>query len=227
MDNKKYVFVGNREYVLREMINQKLNIVAVWVMEHSFLQKQLEENKFIDYTVIHSKQEILEAIANTYFDILVSNGNKYILPISKLKKSIYINIHPSFLPDLKGKDPINGACLFQRSGGATCHLMDDGIDTGKIISRVEIPMTEDLDAALLYQLCFKAEVKAYCNAYEKDFQVIKPQPQLNNTIYYSIDPKDWFIDFTRGFDYMLRQAKAFGYKSHGLYFSSEGCNYKF
>lgn len=227
MDNREYVFVGNREYVLREMIKQKLKIVAVLVMKNSFLEKCLKKEQFIEYKVVHNKAELIDEITNTKFDILISNGNKYILPISELKKANYINIHPSFLPDLKGMDPVNGACLFKRSGGAACHLMDNGIDTGEIISRVEIPMTEDLDAALLYQLCFKAEVKAYYKAYERNFQIMKPQPDLINTIYYSMQPKDWLIDFNKGFDFILRQVKAFGYKSHGIYFSCNKLNYKF
>lgn len=53
--------------------------------------------------------------------------------------------------------------LFDRSCGATCHIMDDNIDTGDIISRVKIPTTPDIEAGILYQLCFKAEVEVFKN----------------------------------------------------------------
>ena len=102
----KYVFTGNREYVLREMIRQGLSINRVWVMENSFLHRRLLEDRFIDYIVVSSKKELIREILDADFDILVSNGCKFILPITRLKKEKgrddirFINIHPSFLPDL-------------------------------------------------------------------------------------------------------------------------------
>lgn len=226
-DYRRYVFVGNREYVLREMIDRKFNIAAVWVMDGSFLQKRLEAENFIGYDVIHEKKELLDKINGVDFDILISNGNKYVLPISSLKKALYINIHPSFLPDLKGKNPVNGACLLGRSAGAACHWMDDGIDTGKVISRVEIPMTEDIEAAILYQLSFKAEVLVFREAYRKNFMPAVPQPQMDGAVYYTMRLEESMVDFRKGFDHILRQTKAFGDKSHGVCFSCNGKTFTF
>lgn len=55
------------------------------------------------------------------------------------------NIHPSMLPSFSGLYPlgqqlINSPC-FQ---GATLHLIDDGIDTGPIVSQVVIPIDRKL-----------------------------------------------------------------------------------
>lgn len=221
-DERRYVFVGNREYVLKEMLRKGLHIAEIWVMENSFLHRTLMEDPFAQYRVISNKDQLLKQIKTTDFDILISNGCKYVLPISQLKKAKYINIHPSFLPDLKGKDPINAACLYERDCGASCHEMDDGIDTGKIIARIRIPMSEDIEAALLYQLCFKAEVMAFQEAYTKDFETVPVQPDKEDAIYFSMRPSDWLVKFESGFSYVLRQAKAFGYRSKGLYFKING-----
>lgn len=226
-DQKKYAFVGNRGYILQEMIHKGLDIVAVWVMEDSFLHNTLMREKYIDYKVIKTKEQLVESIENTDFDVLISNGCKYILPISRIKMAVYINIHPSYLPDLKGKDPINGAVLYGRDCGATCHVMDDGIDTGKIISREKIEISDDIDAALLFQLAFQAEVMAFNKAYEKKFAPFVRQPEVENCIYYSTQPSDRLIDFNKGFDNIIRQVRAFGYKSKGLYFKCNGKNYRF
>ena len=226
-DQKKYVFVGNRGYVLQEMIKKRLNIVAVWVIENSFLHNTLKSNKYIEYDVIKTKKQLIESIQITNFDVLISNGCKYILPISCMKHATYINIHPSYLPDLKGKDPINGAILFGRDSGATCHVMDDSIDSGKIISRERIDITDDLDAAILFQLAFQAEVIVFNKAYERDFVPLINQPEAGDSIYYSTQPSERLIDFNKGFDYIIRQVKAFGYKSKGLYFKCNGESYRF
>lgn len=223
----RYVFVGNREYVLKEMIKMNLNIIDVWVMENSFLHNRLLEDKFIHYKVIKDKKELLSLIDNVSFDILISNGCKYILPISQLKQAKYINIHPSFLPDLKGMDPINAAILFNRDCGATCHWMDDKIDNGKIISRIKIPVTFDLDASILYQLAFKAEIQAFKEAYNRSFEPMAHQPVLKDSIYFSMHLSDRLIDFNNDFDYILRQVRAFGYNSKGLFFKCNNKNYRF
>lgn len=231
-DKRTYVFAGNRSYVLEEMIRQGLNVSHIWVMEGSFLHrsldgplKDLEKGRKVQ--VVQNKKQLLELIRDTDFDILISNGCKYILPVSRLKQALYVNIHPSYLPDLMGKDPVNGACLLNRDCGAACHRMDDGIDTGSIIARVRIPMTEDLEAGLLFQLCFKAEILAFQAALSRNFEPLAEQPSRDGAVYYSMRPSEQLVDFGKGFDYVLRQARAFGYRSKGLYFQSGGRQFHF
>lgn len=226
MDTRKYVFVGNRECVLQKMIAKGLDVKAVFVMENSFLQRWLDKTHLIDYTVVSKKKQLLELLSSVEYDILVSNGCKYILPINDMKEALYINIHPSNLPDLKGMDPINGACLYNRTAGAACHIIDAGIDTGQIISRVSIPMTDDLDATLLFQLSFKAEVMAFEQAYEKNYSLMAQQPSVDDALYYTISQQDMLIDFSKDIESLERQSRAFGYKSKGLFFKCEGKIYK-
>ena len=226
-DVKKYVFVGNREYVLKEMIRMGLNIVGVYVMENCFLHRRLQEEKFIDFVAISKKKQLLEILAITDFDILVSNGCKYILPINDMKEATYINVHPSYLPDLKGMDSINGACLFNRTSGAVCHVIDAGVDTGEIIARVGIPMTDDVDTAMLFQLCFKAEVMAFKEGYDLGFVPMESQPVVEDAKYNSITESEFIVDFNSDIDYILRQIRAFGYESKGLFFKVNGKTYKF
>lgn len=226
-DIRKYVFVGNREYVLKEMIAMGLNIIGVYVTADSFLERRLKTNPFINYTVINKKKELLECLSNTDYDILVSNGCKYIFPIGEMREALYLNVHPSYLPDLKGMDPINGACLFKRTAGAACHIIDKGIDTGKIISRVAIPFTDDLEAAVLFQLSFKAEVMAFKNAYDRNYQIMEEQPNTNDAIYYTIKPEEFLVDFEKSCEYVICQSKSFGYQSKGLYFKCNGQVFKF
>lgn len=231
-DSRRYVFVGNREFVLREMVRMGLNVIKAWVIKDSYLERTLEKEAFVEYEVITNKEQLLSGINNTDFDILISNGCPHILPISKLKgqpltkDALFINIHPSILPDLRGKDPLNGACLFNRDSGATCHYMDDGIDTGKKISQVRIPMTDDIDTVLLFQLSFIAEKDVFVMAYERNFKESEEIIQVDDPIYYTIDPKDMIINFDNGFDHILRQARAFGYWSKGLKFSVENTVFK-
>lgn len=224
-DQRKYIFVGNRSYVLEEMIRRGLDIKSVWIMENSFFHKMLDTSPAFlkgtqDVRIVRGRRQLLDLLGAAEFDVLVSNGCKYVLPVSQLRRALYINVHPSYLPDLKGKDPVNGACLFGRAAGAACHIMDDGIDTGRIIARVQIPMTDDIEAGLLFQLCFKAEVIAFQDALARNFEPLTQQPSGEGALYYSMTPSEQLINFEKGFDFVLRQARAFSYQSKGLYFRS-------
>lgn len=198
MKNTKYAFAGNRANVLKKMMELELNIVKIWAVENSYLQRFLEDNA-IPYTVIVNKSELIKEIQNEPFDYFISNGLPIILPMDKLvtENKKYINIHPSLLPDLRGKDPIPGALLFNRRIGATCHYMDNGIDSGDIISQVEIDNTPDLEAGLLYQLSFIAEAQVFEEAYINQFRAISKQVLLGDEIYYSFKEDDLVINFEK------------------------------
>ena len=192
----KFIFIGNRINVLKKMIELKCEIVEIFAVKESVLERELKILN-IPYKRIENKVNLVEAIINTEFDCLVSNGCPYILPVSKIKKinQKFINIHPSLLPDLKGKHPINGALLFERRHGVTCHHMDDGIDTGDIISNIEIPLDSQIELQLLYQLSFKAEAEVFYKAFMSDFKCIDVIQINDKPIYYTREEKDLIITY--------------------------------
>ena len=155
----------------------------------------------------------------------MSNGCPFILPISKLKKKIFSNIHPSHLPDLKGIDPCLGSILFSRDGGATCHIMDDTIDGGPIISRVRIPFSEDLDVSLMYQLSFIAEKKAFHEALKVNFNS-QIEQEKGDWVYYSRKPEDKIINFNEEPKKIVQRVKTFNNKSQGCLFYSNELEFK-
>lgn len=216
MDNRKYVFVGNRFYVLDKMRNLGCNFERIFVVKDSFLEKELIKREQ-EYTLLPKKEDFIRQLAELDFDILISNGCPYILPISTLQKANqkYINIHPSLLPDLKGKHPINGAILYERKHGVTCHYMDDGIDTGSIISQIEIPITEEMDLDLLYQISFRMEGEVFAKAYRNGFAKIGEQRGKIEAIYYSRKEEDRWLRETDSVKTLMRKIRAFA--SPGLY----------
>lgn len=225
--NKKFIFIGNRFFVLEQMLRLGLHFVKIMAVKGSYLQKELE-NRNIAFTLIQSKQQLVDEIKNCNFDIFFSNGCPFILPIDELKvgNKQFINIHPSFLPDLRGADPQPGALLFGKDSGVTCHVMDDGIDTGEIIAQVKIPYSRDLDAALLYQISFMAEIEVFYKAYENNFEVQTTQVLKGDEIYYSKKDNDLIIDFNQSAEIIYQKIKAFSNRSQGAYFIFEGRKYK-
>ena len=93
--------------------------------------------------------------------ILVSINYRYILEKSIFSKYEYaINLHGSLLPRYRGRTPhvwsiING----EKYTGVTSHIIDEGVDTGKIIKQKKILIEEDDTGASL--------LKKYENIYPK------------------------------------------------------------
>jgi len=213
-------FFGNRRFVLEELLlrtsNVEINVIA---------NTHLERDPYLkgkSYNLISSNQEVIESICREDFDLLISNGLPYILKFSSLPKKKYVNIHPSYLPDLRGVDPVLGSILYRRDSGATCHLMDDGIDTGPIISRVKIPFTDDLTATLLYQLSFYAEKSSFVDAWNRNFSPLKIVQDLSNTIYFTRKPETSVIPLTQDDMQISQTVRAFSNKNQGARFRIDG-----
>lgn len=195
MKNKKYVFAGNRAFVFQRMKEMGLCICEVWAVKGSYFEKYLAEIG-LNYRILDQKEQFLKEVKETDFDVFISNGLPVILPedVLEQKGKAFINIHPSLLPDLRGKDPVPGAILYRKDSGATCHIISKDIDSGDIISQIKIPYSEDLDAGLLYQLSFKAEADVFEMAYQRKFCPTCKQVLRNTDVYYSYKPEDMLID---------------------------------
>lgn len=225
MNQSKFAFAGNRAFVLQKMGQLNLNIIKIWAVKDSYLQRYLDSIS-ADYSLITDKESLIREISETDFDYFISNGLPIILPVSRLtynNNKKFINIHPSLLPDLKGRDPVPGALLYGKPSGATCHIMNDAIDDGDIISQVEIPNTDDLDAGLLYQLSFKAEAQVFEEAFFHGFKASTQQPKIINPIYYSFSEKDLMIDFQNdSCEAIINKVRAFSTGNKGARYIRNG-----
>lgn len=131
------------------------------------------------------------------------------------------------MPDLKGINPINGAMFFERKHGVTCHLMDDGVDTGDIVYQIEIPITPDIDLGLLYQISFMAESEVFELAYKRNFVPIDRKLISKNYLYYSRKEQDLMIDFNNdNLEMIIKKIKSFAAPSQGAYFLFNNLKFK-
>jgi methionyl-tRNA formyltransferase len=201
------------------MLEIDLDVVGILPVTNSHLELEVTKLGLPAFPV-SSKEEAIYRITNSKFDILISCGFPFILPISKFHELLpsrrFINIHPSYLPDLRGADPIPGAILHGRDSGVSCHLMDDGVDTGDLITQRHLPYSKEWDAASLYQLCFSLEGDIFCEALESNFKPKKKQfNQTDGTIYYSFKPDDLIIDGQLSNDQIISRIRAFNSTNKG------------
>ncbi len=227
---KNVVFIGNRKNVLLELLSRKANydIKKIYTLENSPLHKHLKDGN-IPYELFSntkkSKLEITDFLTRVPFDLLVSNGCPFILSISTLKTTnsgaLFINTHPSYLPHLKGKTPLNGVLyLGYEFIGATTHYMDDGIDTGNIIAQKKVPLTPDIDQGLIYFLSFYLEGVVFKNALkilEKNNFLYPGKVQKETGSYFNRDNELFGINLLKDSDDdIIRKVKSVGIINQGL-----------
>lgn len=100
---------------------------------------------------IRSAQSIAR-IAQASPSVLVVAAYGQILPTALLSLPVLgcVNVHPSLLPQHRGASPISGAILAgDPVTGVSIMLMDEGMDTGPVLARIEVPIGDQDDQATL------------------------------------------------------------------------------
>ena len=91
-------------------------------------------------------EEFFEKLKSFKPDLICVTAYGRIIPknILELPKYGCLNVHASLLPKYRGAAPINWAIINgEKTTGITTMLMDEGMDTGDILLKKEIPIEED------------------------------------------------------------------------------------
>lgn len=158
---KKVVYIGNRPKVLESIIsNNRLKLVKAFIINQPLIFDR-EGFNIERLSSKGQKQYLVDSLLNLDFDICVSAGCSYILPMDILNpEKIYINCHPSVLPLGKGIHPLNECFLSGNNiAGVTIHLLVNELDAGDILNQISFELTEDVDLSLLYAFIFDLEAE--------------------------------------------------------------------
>ena len=103
-------------------------------------------------------RQIIEKVAEYKPDLVVSAGFMRILPAEFVERFPTINSHPALLPDFPGAHAVRDALAAGVSvTGTTVHWVDAGIDTGPIITQMQVPVIPGDDEATLHERIKKVE----------------------------------------------------------------------
>jgi methionyl-tRNA formyltransferase len=131
-----------------------LNLIKSVLLEHDQVVPVTPyENLASDYS------EIKELLRHSDFGISALFG--HILPEALLEDidCEIINLHPSLLPIGRGADPIPWSIIDQQKQGITIHVIDSGLDTGKILSQKEFTTNIGMSSGEIYDLATKLLLK--------------------------------------------------------------------
>ena len=152
-----------------------------------------------------------ERLLATDYDVMVVAAYGLILPRSTLDIKPCINIHGSLLPRWRGAAPIHRAIeAGDRETGVTIMLMEEGLDTGPMLSMQALPI-EPLDTTGSLHDKLAALGGAMIVDALRKLGSLKPEPQPEDGVTYAakISKEEAKLDFTQGAAALSRKVRAF------------------
>jgi methionyl-tRNA formyltransferase len=144
-----------------------------------------------------SDEGIENAIRDAKPDFIIVAAFGQLLPKSILDITPCINLHASLLPQYRGASPVQQSLLNgDKKTGVTSMLMEEGLDTGDILEKVEFSIPEDMRLhALMQQLTDDACELTLSTI--RNFDAITPQKQDESqaTLCKKIKKSDGEINF--------------------------------
>lgn len=164
----KIVFMGTPEFAapaLLSLISSHHEVIAVYSkppkpsgrgqgLSKSHIHNIAEKNGLTVFTPHSLKpSEEVQNLLDLNPDIIVVAAYGLILrsEVLSIPKHGCINIHPSNLPRWRGAAPIQRTILSGDKESAMCIMrMDEGLDTGDVIIRKKVTITDDMTATALH-----------------------------------------------------------------------------
>jgi len=163
---------------------------SVKVLAQEYDIKVLQPNRLSD-------DGMFEAICEAKPDFIIVAAFGQILPRTILDIAPCINLHASLLPQYRGASPVQQSLLNgDEKSGVTSMLMEEGLDTGDMLEKVEFMIPEEMRLhALMSQLTEDACELTLSTI--RNFENITPEKQNESqaTLCKKIKKSDGEVDF--------------------------------
>ena len=228
MKNIKILFMGTPEFArfsLGTLINSNYNIISVVTradtkkdrgqkIKFSPVKELAVENSIPVFQPENLREENFKnylSEANPDLIIVVAYGK--ILPEYVLNYPKYgcINVHASLLPRFRGSAPIQYAVKCgDKTSGVTTMLMDKGLDTGDMLLKAEVEITDEDTGGSLHDKLMAISGDLLIKTIE-NLNDITPEKQDNDLSTYAppIKKEDTVIDFNEDAEDIINKIRGF------------------
>ncbi len=219
MSNLKIIFMGTPEFAatsLKKLVESEYNIVGCFTkpdkqsgrgMKVSFSEvKEYALSKNIPVyqpQKIKNNEEVLNILKEISPDLIVVVAYGKILPkeILNLPKYGCINVHGSLLPNYRGSAPIQWSIINgDKVTGITTMFMDEGMDTGDMLLKEEVQITEEDNFGTLHDKLKEVGADLLIKTIKKleEGTLVRIKQPLECTIAPMISKEMTEIDFSKG-----------------------------
>lgn len=153
------------------------------------------------YADENPKKEQSEFIRNFAPDIIYCFGWSHLLSkrILDIPPKGTIGFHPAALPRNRGRHPLIWALVLGlEETASTFFVMDEGADSGPLVSQEAIPISRKDTAKTLYEEITKValiQIDSFTNAFSRNTQVITPQDHTLANSWRKRSIEDGIIDW--------------------------------
>ncbi len=158
-----------------------------------------------DTVLTHTSKIDIDFIKTNNIEFIVSDRSRYLIKkdvVDYLPRKI-VNLHPSFLPWNRGYHPNYWPIKEGTPYGVTLHFIDEGIDTGAIISQTRAFYSEEDTLRTTYDRLRRLMVSLFevCWSELRNEQMTeKPQNKYEGSLHYKKDFKGVFEKLPNGWD---------------------------
>jgi methionyl-tRNA formyltransferase len=158
---------------------------------------------------------VTEALAPLKADVAVVAAYGKILPREALEAPAHgcLNVHGSLLPRFRGAAPIQWALALGDTVTGVCLMkMDEGMDTGPVIARAQVPIGPDATSPQLYETLSAlgaSLLDQHLLPYLRGERMAEPQPADGVVMAPMIKKEDGKLDFARPAVELERRLRAF------------------
>lgn len=161
-EDLKIVFMGTPDFAaasLRKLIEEKFNVIACFTnpdkpsgrgmkLKYSEVKEVALENNINVFqpAKLRKNEEVIDTLKELEPDLIVVVAYGKILPkeILEIPKLGCINVHGSLLPEYRGAAPMQWSLINgDKKTGITTMFMDEGMDTGDMLLKEEVEITEE------------------------------------------------------------------------------------
>ena len=162
---------------IKNILNEKKISEYEFIFMHSYKRSLIWEH--IDFKGLNKKIDVknkIHWIQNT-FSMVFSIHCLQFFPKELVSTTTCINLHPGYNPINRGWYPQVFSIYHNLIIGATLHIMDEKLDNGPIIDRIEVEKLQTDTSATLYKRVLDAEVdlfeKNIFNIISRNFKTVK------------------------------------------------------
>ena len=239
----KVVFMGTPDFavpVLENLVKEH-EVVCVYTRAPKEAGRGHKETK----TPVHLKAEELgievrtpktlrnpeeqQKFKDLQADVAVVAAYGLILPKEVLEAFPYgcLNTHASLLPRWRGAAPIQRAIeAGDKKSGVTIMQMDEGLDTGDMLLKGEVKITDTTTGGELHDALSKIGADLIMEAL-RNYTSIKPQKQDDSQSCYAakLEKEETHLDFAQSAEVLERKIRAFN-PFPSTYFEYKGERFK-
>lgn len=231
MTSLNVIFMGTPDFsvtALKKIIESGHNVIAAYSqpprpkgrgqkLQKSPVHLEAEAHNIPVFTPVSFKKEpeAIDHFQSLNADIAVVAAYGLILPKQILEAPRFgcLNIHASLLPRWRGAAPIQRAILAgDHETGVTIMQMDEGLDTGAMISKKPVPITEKDTASTIHDslsmLGGKMIVEALETLSKTGTLPHTPQPENGTTYAHMLKKEEGRIDWSKPAEDIDRQIRA-------------------